>query len=121
MPKDEKKGSSSSTSSSVKAPISDMLKKLLEPQEVVVSRYKTREGFKEAIGRGFFLVRFPKLFGGGELGVNTKDAPFKDMTKWQDDSVEVCGKLEFQGVSTKFKGNFNLASMEGVGCLELFD
>eukprot|EP01133_Synstelium_polycarpum_P011938 gene11938-13913_t len=62
--------------------ISDLLKKMLEPQEVIVSRYRTNEGvpkleaLKEALQRGYLLVRFPRMFGGSELGVSlTKTSP----------------------------------------------
>ncbi|EGG20503.1 hypothetical protein DFA_00364 [Cavenderia fasciculata] len=97
--------------------ISDALKRLLVPQDVVVSRYKTQDAFRDALQRGFFLVKFPKMFGGSELGVSLVKSTPKDKLEfeWLGDQVKVIGKLEFQNVPTKFKGSFNLSNLEGTG------
>ncbi|KAF2077467.1 hypothetical protein CYY_001240 [Polysphondylium violaceum] len=108
-------------------PISDLMKKLLEPQDVVISRYRTSDGtpkiddFKEAVSRGFFLIKFPKIFGGTEIGVNLKNLPKDFGVEYSPDNttIKVSGKVEFQNIPTRFKASFRLDSFEGTGCLEL--
>ncbi|EGC29446.1 hypothetical protein DICPUDRAFT_158968 [Dictyostelium purpureum] len=125
MAKDDKKSNS-------KPQISELMKKLLEPQEVVISRYRDGEGiprieeFKEAVRRGFFLIKFPNTFGGSEIGVSLKGLP-KEYTlnnltsEWSPDgsTVKILGKVEFQSIPTRFRAQFRLSSLEGVGNLEL--
>eukprot|EP01132_Coremiostelium_polycephalum_P004707 gene4707-5879_t len=109
-----------------KPEISDLMKKLLVPQEVVVSRYRNSDGspkmdaFKEAISRGFFLIKFPKTFGGTEIGVTLKNLP-KDMSdvSWTENNIKVVGKVEFQSITTRFKATFDLSTFDGLGHLEL--
>ncbi|EFA86465.1 hypothetical protein PPL_00258 [Heterostelium album PN500] len=106
--------------------ISDLMKKLLVPQEVVVSRFRTQDGeprtaeFKEALTRGYFLIKFPKMFGGMEIGVSLVKATPKDNCtyEWTSDSVKVQGKVEFQSVPASFKGTFSITTFEGTGCLD---
>ncbi|KAN0050737.1 hypothetical protein ACTA71_003885 [Dictyostelium dimigraforme] len=119
----------------VKQPVlSEIMKKLLEPQEVVISRYRDAEGkpkideFKEALAKGFFLIKFPKSFGGAEIGVNIKGLPkeytLHNMTsEWSMDgnSVKIIGKVEFQSIPTRFQASFQLNTFQGIGNLELIN
>ncbi|GAM29422.1 hypothetical protein SAMD00019534_125980 [Acytostelium subglobosum LB1] len=105
--------------------VSPLMKKLMEPQDVVVSRYRSQDGvprpaeFKEALQRGFFLIKFPRTFGGMEIGVSLVKASSKDKCtfEWNQDTVKVQGKVEFQSVPCIFKGSFSVETFEGTGGL----
>lgn len=89
---------------------------------VVTQRYKTAEELKQAIDRGYVLVKFTDTRGGTELGVRL-DNPACDWSKADfakpAGSVHLAGDLTLNYVKVRCVADVDLSGLAGKGHLEI--
>ncbi|HLF24974.1 MAG TPA: MbtH domain protein [Anaerolineae bacterium] len=91
---------------------------------IVVERYTSAEELKQAIDRGYVLVKFTDTQGGTELGVrldqastNLSGADFSASTG----AVHLVGNLMLNYVKVRSVADVALATLAGQGHLELLE
>src|SRR5512139_3389888 len=89
---------------------------------VVTQRYKSAEELKQAIDRGYVLVKFTDTRGGTELGLrldntmtNLGGADFAQSTG----TVHLVGNLTLNYVPVRSVADVDIATLEGKGHLEI--
>ncbi len=89
---------------------------------VVTQRYKSAEELKQAIDRGYVLVKFTDTRGGTELGVRLDNA-LTDLSQanWEQStgSVHLAGNLTLNYVKVRCVADVDVAALEGKGHLEI--
>ena len=91
-------------------------------QPLDASRYPTVEELRQAIERGYVLVKFTATRGGTELGVRLEpdrcdltQADFAQATG----AVQLAGTLTLNYVKVRCYARLELATLDGVGHLEI--
>ncbi|CAG0930680.1 hypothetical protein TFLX_01880 [Thermoflexales bacterium] len=91
---------------------------------VIMQRYKSAEELKQAIDRGYVLVKFTDTRGGTELGfrldnaaTDLSQADFSHATG----NVHVVGNLTLNYVKVCGVADVNVATLEGKGHLEILE
>ncbi len=91
---------------------------------IVASRYKSAEELKQAIDRGYVLVKFTETRGGTELGFrldpaasNLRGADFGSSTG----TIHLVGSLTLNYVPVRGVADVDIATREGQGHLEILD
>ena len=91
---------------------------------IVTQRYKTAAELKQAIDRGYVLVKFTDTHGGTELGLrldnaltNPGDADFGQSTG----VVHLVGNLTLNYVKVRGIADVQVATLEGNGRLEILE
>ena len=91
---------------------------------IVTQRYKTVEELKQAIDRGYVLVKFTDTKGGTELGIRL-DKQLSDWTKADfvkaTGSVHLTGELTLNYVKVRCVADVDLAALAGQGHLEILE
>ncbi len=91
---------------------------------VVTQRYKSAEEVKQAIDRGYVLVKFTDTRGGTELGVRLDNA-LTDLRQadWGQSAgvVHLAGNLTLNYVKVRCVVDVDIATLEGKGHLEILD
>jgi hypothetical protein len=91
---------------------------------IIAQRYKSAQELKQAIDRGYTLVKFTDTRGGTELGVrldnaatNLSGADFDRLTG----TVHLVGNLTLNYVKVRCVADVDIAAMEGKGHLEILE
>ena len=91
---------------------------------VVMQRYKSAEELKQALDRGYVLVKFTDTRGGTELGfrldnaaTDLSQADFSQATG----RVHVVGNLTLNYVKVRGVADVDVATLEGKGHLEILE
>jgi hypothetical protein len=91
---------------------------------VVTQRYKSAEELKQALERGYVLVKFTDTRGGTELGFRLDNtatdlsrADFSQATG----SVHLVGNLTLNYVKVRGVADVDVATLEGKGHLEILE
>lgn len=91
---------------------------------VVTQRYKSAEELKQAIDRGYVLVKFTDTRGGTELGfrldntaTNLSRADFSQATG----TIHVVGNLTLNYVKVHGVADVDIATLEGKGHLDILE
>ncbi len=91
---------------------------------IVASRYKSTEELKQAVDRGYVLVKFTDTRGGTELGVrldngltNLDGSDFSQSTG----VVHLVGNLTLNYVKVRCVADVDIATLDGKGHLEILD
>ena len=91
---------------------------------VVTQRYKSAEELKQAIERGYVLVKFTDTRGGTELGFRLDNAATElsgaDFNQAQG-SVHVVGTLTLNYVKVRGVADVDIATLAGKGHLEILE
>jgi hypothetical protein len=89
---------------------------------IVVNRYQSAQELKQAIERGYVLLKFTDTRGGTELGVrldnaatNLSGADFGQSSG----AAHVVGNLTLNYVQVRCVADVNIASLDGQGHLEI--
>ena len=89
---------------------------------IVASRYKTVQELKQAIERGYVLLKFTDTRGGTELGVRLDNAA-TDLSGADFDQstgiVHLVGNLTLNYVPVRHVTDVDLATLNGTGHLEI--
>lgn len=101
--------------------VSDLVKRLSEGEHpLAYIRAENAAGFKEAIDRGFVLLKFTETQGGTELGFDV-DNPACSLDKGDFDrntgSVHLEGSLKLDYVAVRIIADVDLATLKGTGKL----
>jgi hypothetical protein len=83
---------------------------------VSVTRYKDATDIKEAIARGFVLVKFTETQGGTELGVSL-DENVRSVDA-SSEKLNLCGSLSLDYQPVRCSVEIDLATLTGFGFLE---
>ena len=91
---------------------------------IVANRYKSAQELKQAIDRGYVLLKFTDTRGGTELGVrldnaaiNLSGANFGQSTG----TVHLAGNLTLNYVQVRQVADVDLATLGGTGHLEILE
>ncbi len=91
---------------------------------IVIQRYKSAEELKQAIDRGYVLIKFTDTQGGTELGsrldkilTNLSGADFNQATG----TAHLVGHLTLNYVKARCVADVNVAGLEGKGHLEILE
>ncbi len=103
----------------------ELVQKLAEGDHpVTTSRYKTVDELKQAIDRGYVLIKFTDTRGGTELGsrldtsmTNLGGADFANSTG----TVHLTGNLTLNYVKVRCIADVDIATLEGKGHLEILE
>jgi hypothetical protein len=103
----------------------ELVQRLSEGEHpIITQRYKSAEELKQAIDRGYVLVKFTDTRGGTELGVrldstmtNLGGADFSRPAG----SVHLAGNLTLNYVKVRCVADVDLATLEGQGHLEILE
>jgi len=97
--------------------MSALVEKLSQGEHPVsLVRYKDIAGFRQAIERGFVLVKFTQTRGGTEIGVSLEEnATGVDL---ESKRVTLRGSLTLDYQPVRCIANVDLDSLTGYGCLE---
>jgi hypothetical protein len=91
---------------------------------VAVQRYRSAEDLKQAIDRGYVLVKFTDTRGGTELGVrldNTMtDLSVADFGQ-STGTVHLAGNLTLNYIQVRCVADVDIATLAGTGHLEILD
>jgi hypothetical protein len=91
---------------------------------VVTGRYKTAAELKQAIDRGYVLVKFTDTRGGTELGVRL-DTALTNLSgaDWDKGAgiVNLAGNLTLNYVKVRCIADVDIATLEGKGHLEFLE
>ncbi len=103
----------------------DLVQKLsVGEHPLVASRYKTAEELKQAIDRGYVLVKFTDTRGGTELGLRL-DQTMTDLNgaDWENATgpVHLVGGLILNYVKVRGVADVDVATREGKGHLEVLE
>ena len=93
-----------------------------EGHPVTASRYKTAEQLKQAIDRGYVLLKFTDTLGGTELGVrldNTATHVSEAECATATGSAHLEGNLTLNYRGVRCVADVALATLEGKGHLEM--
>lgn len=89
---------------------------------IIASRYQSAQELKQAIDRGYVLLKFTDTRGGTELGVrldntatNLSGADFVQSTG----IVQLVGNLTLNYVPVRYVANVDLVTLNGTGHLEI--
>lgn len=89
---------------------------------VVTQRYRSAEELKQAVDRGYVLVKFTDTRGGTELGFRLDNAATDlsraDFSQAQG-IIHVVGNLTLNYVKVRGVADVDLATLEGTGHLEI--
>jgi hypothetical protein len=101
----------------------ELVQKLSEGDHpVITQRYKTSEELKQAVDRGYVLVKFTDTRGGTELGFKLdnqlSDWAKADFTK-ATGSVHLAGDLTLNYVKVRCVADMDLSTLAGKGHLEI--
>ena len=97
--------------------MSALVEKLSQGEHPVsLVRYKDIAGFKEALARGFVLVKFTQTQGGTEIGVSLEETP--SGVDLENKSVSLRGSLTLDYQPVRCIANVDLETLTGYGCLE---
>lgn len=91
---------------------------------ITTSRYKSSEELKQAIDRGYVLVKFTDTRGGTELGIRLdREATDLSRADFGQPAGTVClaGNLTLNYVKVRCVADVDLASHEGTGHLEVLE
>lgn len=91
---------------------------------VVTQRYKTAEELKQAIERGYVLVKFTDTRGGTELGLRLDNVHTQLSTAdfaRPAGLVRLVGNLTLNYVKVRGVAEVNVATLEGKGHLEILE
>jgi len=103
----------------------ELVQKLSEGDHpIVTQRYKTVEELKQAIDRGYVLIKFTDTRGGTELGIRLDNS----LSAWDKadfakaaGSVHLAGDLTLNYVKVRCVADVDLAGLAGKGHLEIRD
>jgi hypothetical protein len=91
---------------------------------IVVGRYTTAAELKQAIDRGYVLIKFTDTQGGTELGLRL-DQDRCDLTRadfaQSAGVVHLVGTLTLNYVKVRSSAEINLATLDGTGHLEILE
>ncbi len=91
---------------------------------VITQRYKSTEELKQAIDRGYVLVKFTDTRGGTELGVRLDNA-LTDLSQadWEQSTgtIHLAGNLTLNYVKIRCVADVDVAALEGKGHLEILE
>ena len=98
--------------------MSALVEKLSQGEHPVsLVRYKDIAGLKQAVERGFVLVKFTQTQGGTEIGISLEEnAGGVDL---ESKSVSLRGSLTLDYQPVRCIANIDLGSLTGYGCLEM--
>lgn len=91
---------------------------------IVAQRYKSAEELKQAIDRGYVLVKFTDTRGGTELGVrldNTLTSLAGADLGQSTGAVHLVGSLTLNYVKVRCVADVALATLDGKGHLEILE
>ena len=83
---------------------------------VSLIRYKDVGGLKQALERGFVLVKFTQTQGGTEIGVSLEETP--SGVDLESKSVSLRGSLTLDYQPVRCVATVDLDTLTGHGCLE---
>ncbi len=91
---------------------------------IVANRYKSAQELKQAIDRGYVLLKFTDTRGGTELGVRLDNAA-ADLSEADFDqstgTVHLVGNLTLNYVPVRHVADVDLATLNGTGHLEILE
>ena len=91
---------------------------------VVTQRYKSAEELKQAIDRGYVLIKFTDTRGGTELGLRLEQERC-DLTQTNftqgTGTTQLAGTLTLNYVKVRGHAKIDLATREGTGHLEILE
>jgi hypothetical protein len=105
--------------------VDELVQRLSEGDHPIVAmRYKTAQELKQAIDRGYVLIKFTDTRGGTELGLrldntltNLGGADFVQSTG----AVHLAGNLTLNYVKVRCVADVDIAALDGKGHLEILD
>jgi uncharacterized protein YbdZ (MbtH family) len=102
--------------------VEDLVTRLCRGKHAVsVERYKTSAGLREAIEKGFVLVRFTQTRGGTEVGFKIDRQQSRIEPADSSGTTKLVGRFTLDGSRVECSVEIEGDGLEGVGCLTRVD